>query len=70
MSLQTSRENVSAGILPPMYRDVFVLPRRDGIVVQAIEGGDLKGYNDINETPDRAESERAVAVIATPQAVR
>src|SRR5205823_2231513 len=47
-----------------MYRDVFVLPRRDGIVVQAIEGGDLKGYNDTNETPDRAESERAVAVIA------
>ena len=46
------------------YRDVNVLPRRDGIVVQALEGGDLKGYGDTNETPDRAESERAVAAIA------
>ena len=27
------------------YRDVNVLPRRDGIVVQALEGGDMKGYN-------------------------
>lgn len=41
-----------------------VLPRRDGIVVQALEGGDLKGYGDSNESPDRAESERAVATIA------
>jgi glycine/D-amino acid oxidase-like deaminating enzyme len=45
------------------YRDVSVLSRRDGIVVQALDGGDLKGYSDSNETPDRAESERAVAVI-------
>ena len=47
-----------------IYKDVAVLPRRDGIVVQAIEGGDMKGYNDPNETIDRAEAERAVAVIA------
>ena len=46
------------------YRDVNVLPRRDGIVVQALEGGDLKGYKDDNETPDRAEAEKAVATIA------
>jgi glycine/D-amino acid oxidase-like deaminating enzyme len=46
------------------YRDVNVLPRRDGIVVQALEGGDLKGYGDSNETVDRDESERAVAAIA------
>jgi glycine/D-amino acid oxidase-like deaminating enzyme len=46
------------------YRDVNVLPRRDGIVVQALEGGDMKGYNDSDETPNRAESERAVATIA------
>ncbi|MDB5479906.1 MAG: dependent oxidoreductase [Caulobacteraceae bacterium] len=46
------------------YRDVNVLPRRDGIVVQALEGGDVKGFGDSNETPDRAESERAVAAIA------
>jgi hypothetical protein len=31
--------------------------------VQALEGGDLKGYNDDHEVVDRAESERAVAVI-------
>jgi glycine/D-amino acid oxidase-like deaminating enzyme len=47
-----------------LYRDVSVLPRRDGIVVQAVEGGDLKGYGNTNETPDRSESERAVAAIA------
>ncbi|MGI8841892.1 MAG: hypothetical protein ACR2F8_14095 [Caulobacteraceae bacterium] len=47
-----------------VYKDVAVLPRRDGIVVQAIEGGDMKGYNDANETVDRAEAERAVGVVA------
>ncbi len=46
------------------YRDVGVLSRRDGIDVQALEGGDMKGYANANETPDRAESERAVATIA------
>ena len=39
------------------------MSRRDGIVVQSIDGGDLKGYNDGNETVDRAESEQAVGVI-------
>jgi glycine/D-amino acid oxidase-like deaminating enzyme len=46
------------------YRDVSIVPRRDGIVVQALEGGDMKGYGVDNETPDRSESEAAVAVIA------
>jgi D-amino-acid oxidase len=46
------------------YRNVSVLSRRDGIVVQAIEGGDMKGYDDDNETPDRRESENAVKTIA------
>ena len=46
------------------YRDVGVLSRRDGIVVQALDGGDMKGFGDADETPDRAESERAVAAIA------
>ena len=45
------------------YRDVGVLSRRDGIVVQALDGGDMKGYDNADETPDRAESERAVAAI-------
>ena len=46
------------------YKDVSVVPRRDGIVVQAVEGGDQKGYNDDNETVDRGEADRAVAVLA------
>jgi glycine/D-amino acid oxidase-like deaminating enzyme len=46
------------------YKDVSMLSRRDGIVVQALEGGDLKGYKDDNETIDRAEADKAVAVIA------
>jgi hypothetical protein len=46
------------------YRDVNILPRRDGIVVQALEGGDMKGYGNSDETPDRSESEKAVAAIA------
>ena len=46
------------------YKDVSMVPRRDGIVVQAVEGGDMKGYGDTNETVDRAESEVAVGVLA------
>ena len=46
------------------YRDVGVLSRRDGIVVQALDGGDMKGYNDADETPNRGESEQALAAIA------
>jgi glycine/D-amino acid oxidase-like deaminating enzyme len=45
------------------YRGVSVVSRSDGIVVQAVEGGDLKGYKDENEAPIRAESERAVGVL-------
>jgi glycine/D-amino acid oxidase-like deaminating enzyme len=47
------------------YEGVFVLGRRDGIVVQAVDGGDMKGYNDANETVDKAESVDAVAKIAS-----
>ena len=46
------------------YNGVSVLSRRDGIVVQDVSGGDIRGYNDANETPDRGEAERAVAIIA------
>ena len=46
------------------YKHVYVVPRRDGIVVQAIDGGDMKGYGDANETVDRAESDRAVTTLA------
>ena len=46
------------------YRHVFVVPRRDGIVVQAVEGGDMKGFGDADEAADRAEADRAVTTLA------
>ncbi len=46
------------------YNGVNVVPRSDGIVVQAVDGGDVKGYGDANETPDRAEAEQAVGKLA------
>jgi glycine/D-amino acid oxidase-like deaminating enzyme len=47
-----------------VYKNVSVLSRTDGIVVQAVDGGDMKGYKDDNETIDRADAERAVGVVA------
>jgi glycine/D-amino acid oxidase-like deaminating enzyme len=46
------------------WRHVYVVPRRDGIVVQAVEGGDMKGFGDTNEAVDRAEADRAVNTLA------
>jgi glycine/D-amino acid oxidase-like deaminating enzyme len=46
------------------YSGVSMVPRRDGIVVQALEGGDMRGYGDDHETVDRAESEHAVQTLA------
>ena len=48
-----------------IYKNVFILGRRDGIVVQ--DGGtlgEMEGYNDSNEAPDRAAAESAVRVVA------
>jgi D-amino-acid oxidase len=45
------------------YREVPVVSRTDGIVVQSIAGGDLQGYKDGNETVSRAESDHAAGVI-------
>jgi hypothetical protein len=45
------------------YRGVQVLSKSDGIMVIALEYGDMKGYNNSDETVSRAESERAVRVI-------
>jgi D-amino-acid oxidase len=47
------------------YRDVNVIPRSDGIVVQAVAGGDMRGYNDASLIPDRQESDAAVQTLAT-----
>ena len=46
------------------YNGVSIISRSDGIVVQALNGGDMKGYGDDHEVVDRAESERAVEIIA------
>jgi glycine/D-amino acid oxidase-like deaminating enzyme len=45
------------------YRDVSVLSRSDGIVVQSLLGGDMQGYNDDREVVSRAEADQAVGVI-------
>ena len=45
------------------YRNVQILSKSDGIMVIALEHGDMKGYNNSDESVNRAESERAVRVI-------
>lgn len=47
-----------------MYKNVSVLARRDGIVVQDGGKGEMDGYNDANELPDRQQAEAAVQVVA------
>ncbi len=47
-----------------IYRDIVVLGRRDGIVVQAHALNEADGYNDANEDPNRNEAEAAVGVVA------
>ena len=46
------------------YRHVSMLPRRDGIVIQMLEGGDMRGYGDDNETPSHDEAMTGVSRIA------
>jgi D-amino-acid oxidase len=46
------------------YKGVNVLARRDGIVVQDTGIGEMDGYNDTNETADRASAEASVQIVA------
>jgi len=46
------------------YRDVNVIPRSDGIVVQTVAGGDMRGYKDESLVPDRQEADAAVQTLA------
>jgi D-amino-acid oxidase len=46
------------------YKRVNILARRDGIVVQDGGIGEMEGYNDTNEQPDRAAAESAVQTVA------
>ena len=48
----------------PTHKGINILSRRDGIVVQDGGQGEMEGYNDANETPDRAAAEAAVATAA------
>jgi D-amino-acid oxidase len=45
------------------YKSVYVLSRRDGIVVQDMGIGEMEGYGDANEQPDRQKAEAAVRVV-------
>jgi D-amino-acid oxidase len=47
-----------------IYKNINILGRRDGIVVQYFGGGDMYGYNDPNENPDRQAAEESVRVVA------
>jgi D-amino-acid oxidase len=46
------------------WRHVYVVLRRDGIVVQDLTGGEMQGFGDTNEAVDRAEADRAVKTLA------
>jgi hypothetical protein len=45
------------------YRNVQAMSKSDGVMVIALEHGDMKGYNNSNELPNRAETDRAVKVL-------
>ena len=42
------------------FNGVGIISRPDGIGVQALRGGDMVGYDDSNEKPDRAETKAAI----------
>ena len=46
------------------YKNISILSRRDGIVVQDLNGGDMRGYGNSTELADRTEADNAVATIA------
>jgi glycine/D-amino acid oxidase-like deaminating enzyme len=45
------------------YKDVNVVARRDGIVVQPVGGSDDYGFGDASEEPNRQEAEAGVLVV-------
>jgi glycine/D-amino acid oxidase-like deaminating enzyme len=54
------QEGANYGI---MYKDLYVLARRDGIVIQPLPQGDDTGWDDSNEQPDRTEAEQGVRTL-------
>lgn len=55
------QQDVNYGVI---YKNLRILARRDGIVVQDIGIGDMDGYNDSNEQPDRVAAESDVRAAA------
>ncbi len=47
-----------------VYDSINVVPRRDGIVVQSLIGGEMQGYGINNEIPSRDEARQAVDSVA------
>lgn len=47
------------------YRGISMVPRADGIVIQANGLSQMVGYGVSDETPDRADAEKALAALAT-----
>jgi glycine/D-amino acid oxidase-like deaminating enzyme len=52
------------------YADVFMVPRRDGIVLQYLGGGAAQGWNDSSTEPDRGQAEQAVLAMAKLNSLR
>ena len=46
------------------YKNINILSRRDGSVVQDGGKGEMEGYNDASEEPDRPAAEAAVQTVA------
>jgi hypothetical protein len=69
-SLIPVRGQLARGIPQPevgyglFYKGVSFVPRRDGLVFQAVGNNDYYGFNDDTVVPDRAEADRAVNTIA------
>jgi D-amino-acid oxidase len=47
-----------------IYDGVNMVSRTDGICVQLLDGGDMQGYGDDNETGDRDEARKGVSRLA------
>jgi len=47
-----------------IYDGVNMVSRSDGICVQLLDGGDMQGYGNDNETPDRDEARKGVSRLA------
>jgi len=46
-----------------LYKELMVVARRDGIVVQPIPGGDDFGWNDASEAPNAKDAEAGVLLL-------